>query len=303
MKKFKTLKAMMMALCVGLAFASCSSSNDDPTTPGGGEKKETVDFAKTIAGSYTNKLEMTVMQQDFLYKNVTVVLDRVDSTHVDITLPACGSGAMALPALKVEKVEVTDNKGEYKFAVTNYSGTVTANGASKNYTLTLSGAYKDGVVTLDYSLQYGKMPQAMVAKFDSSAKLTPAEAVAGTYTSDLKITVMGQEYTYKDVNLVIEKESSYKVKVTLPACGEGAMAVPALEIPDVNVDNPSGVTPDYVFSKENYTGKVTVGDEEKTFTLDLLSGTLLADGVLSVNYSLQYGNMPQAMIGEFTTKK
>lgn len=306
MRKFKTMKAMMMALCVGLVFASCSSgSSNDPTTPdnnnnnnNGGDKKETVDFAKTIAGSYTNKLSMTVMQEESIYKNATVVLDRVDSTHVDITLPSCGSGAMALPALKVEKVEVTDNNGEYKFAVENYTGAVTVNGESKNYTVTLSGAYKSGVVTLDYSLQYGKMPVAMIAKFDSSAELTVSEAVADSYTSDLKITVMGETSTYEDANLVIEKVSDTKVKITLPACGEGAMALPALEIPEVEVEK--AATDMYVFAVENYTGKVTVNDEEKAYTVTL-AGTL-SDGVLSVQYSLQYGKMPMAMIGNFETK-
>ncbi len=303
MRKIKTMKAMMMAMCVGLVFASCSSSSNDPIDPNnnnnGGNKEEKVDYAKTIAGSYTNKLSMTVMQQESVYKNATVVIDRVDSTHVDITLPSAGSGQMALPALKVEKVEVTDNSGEYKFAVENYTGSVSVDGEQKNFTVTLQGAYsKDGVVTLDYTLQYGKMPMAMIAKFDSSATLTAAEAVADSYTSDLTITVMGEASTYEDANLVIDVVDESKVKITLPACGEGAMALPALEIPEVPVTVSSDGT--YEFSVEGYVGTVTVNEVEKNYTVTL-SGSL-KDGVLTVDYSLQYGKMPMAMIGQFIAK-
>lgn len=301
MRKIKTMKAMMMALCVGLVFASCSSSSsNDPidNNNNGGDKKETVDFAKTIAGSYTNKLSMTVMQQESLYKNATVTIDRVDSTHVDITLPACGSGQMALPALKVEKVEVTDNSGEYKFAVENYTGSVTVNGEQKNYTVTLMGIYKDGGVTVDYTLQYGKMPMAMIATFDSKATLTAAEAVADSYTSTLSITVMDETSTYENANLVIDVVNDTKLKITLPACGEGAMALPALEIPEVEVNKESDGT--YSFAIADYKGTTTVNEEEKNYTVTLQGS--LKDGVLTVNYSLQYGKMPMPMIGQFIAK-
>ena len=300
MKKIKTMKAMMMALCMGMALASCSSSSsNDPIDPNnGGNKKETVDFAKTIAGSYTNKLSMTVMGEESIYKNAEVKLDRVDSTHVNITLPACGEGMMALPALTVEKVEVTASGSEYKFAVENYSSSVSVNGQDKNWTVTLTGAYKDGVVTLDYSLQYGKMPMAMVAKFDSSATLTAAEEVADSYTSTLTITVMDETSTYEEANLVIDVVNDTKLKITLPACGEGAMALPALEIPEVEVNKESDGT--YTFAIDSYAGTTTVNEVEKNYTVTL-AGTL-KDGVLTVNYNLQYGKMPMAMIGQFIAK-
>ena len=287
MKKIKTMKAMMMALCMGMALASCSSSssNDSIDPNNGGNKKETVDFAKTIAGSYTNKLSMTVMGEESIYKNAEVKLDRVDSTHVNITLPACGEGMMALPALTVEKVEVTASGSEYKFAVENYSSSVSVNG-------------QDGVVTLDYSLQYGKMPMAMVAKFDSSATLTAAEEVADSYTSTLTITVMDETSTYEEANLVIDVVNDTKLKITLPACGEGAMALPALEIPEVEVNKESDGT--YTFAIDSYAGTTTVNEVEKNYTVTL-EGTL-KDGVLTVNYNLQYGKMPMAMIGQFIAK-
>lgn len=42
---------------------------------------------------------------------------------------------------------------------------VTVNGAEKKYTVTLQGTFKDNTLTVNYSVQYGKMPAAMIGKF------------------------------------------------------------------------------------------------------------------------------------------
>ena len=156
MKKFKTMMAMMLALvsmCV--AFSSCSSDDDD-----------SVAAAKEIAGSYTSSLDMTVMGQASTYENVTMKIEAVDDATVKITLPACGDeGMMALPALEVPAVKVSGSNGAYAFSKENYAGTVTVNGAEKNYTVTLQGTSKDKTLTVNYSVQYGRMPMPMIAKF------------------------------------------------------------------------------------------------------------------------------------------
>ena len=156
MKKFKTMMAMMLALvsmCV--AFSSCSSDDDN----------DTVAAAKEIAGSYTSSLDMTVMGEASTYDNVTMKIEAVDDATVKVTLPACGEGMMALPALEVPAVKVSGSNGAYAFAQENYVGTVTVNGAEKNYTVTLQGTLKDKTLTVNYSIQYGKMPMPMIAKF------------------------------------------------------------------------------------------------------------------------------------------
>ena len=150
------MMAMMLALvsmCV--AFNSCSSDDDN----------DTVAAAKEIAGSYTSTLDMTVMGQASTYDNVTLKIEAVDDATVKITLPACGEGMMALPALEVPAVKVSGSNGSYAFAQENYAGSVTVNGAEKNYTVTLQGTLKDKTLTVDYSVQYGKMPQPMIGKF------------------------------------------------------------------------------------------------------------------------------------------
>lgn len=49
------------------------------------------------------------------------------------------------------------------------------------------------------------------------------------------MTVMGETSTYDHVTMKIEAVDDATVKVTLPACGEGMMALPALVVPAVKV--------------------------------------------------------------------
>lgn len=161
MKKFKTMMAMMLALvsmCV--VFNSCSSDDDN----------DTVAAAKEIAGSYTSNLEMTVMGEPSTYNNLTLKIEAVDDATVKVTLPACGEGMMALPALEVPAVKVSGSNDAYAFSKENYTGTVTVKGAEKNYTVTLQGTLKDNTLTVNYSVQYGKMPMPMIAKFVCTKK-------------------------------------------------------------------------------------------------------------------------------------
>lgn len=156
MKKFKTMMAMMLALvsmCV--AFSSCSSDDDDNTAGG----------AKEIVGTYTSTLNLTVMGQSSSYEDKTVKVEAVDDNTVKITLPACDEAMMPLPALEVPAVKVSGSNGAYAFTQKNYAGTITVNGEEKKYTVTLNGTLKDKTLTVDYSLQYGKMPAAMIGEF------------------------------------------------------------------------------------------------------------------------------------------
>ena len=156
MKKFKTMMAMMLALvsmCV--AFSSCCS-DDEPVA---------VTAPKEIAGTYTGSLDMTVMGEASTYDNLTMKIEAVDDATVKVTLPACGEGMMALPALEIPAVKVSGSNGAYAFSQESYAGTITVNGAEKNYTVTLQGTLRDNTLTVNYSVQYGKMPMPMIAKF------------------------------------------------------------------------------------------------------------------------------------------
>ena len=150
------MMAMMLALvsmCV--VFSFCCSDVDNVT----------VSAAKEIVGSYTSSLEMTVMGQASTYDNLTMKIEAVDDATVKVTLPACGEGMMALPALEVPAVKVSGSNGAYAFSQESYAGTITVNDAEKNYTVTLQGTLKDKTLTVNYSVQYGKMPMPMIGKF------------------------------------------------------------------------------------------------------------------------------------------
>ena len=149
---FATMMVAMLTLCV--VFTSCSSEEDD-----------IVAAAKEIAGSYTSSLDMTVMGEASTYENVTMKIEAVDDATVKVTLPACGEGMMALPDLEIPAVKVSGSNGAYAFVQENYAGTITVNGAEKNYTVTLQGTLKDNTLTVNYSVQYGKMPMPMIGKF------------------------------------------------------------------------------------------------------------------------------------------
>lgn len=156
MKKFKfsfaTMMVAMLTFCV--VFTSCSSDDDD-----------TVAAAKEIVGSYTGNLAMTVMGETSSHDNITMKIEAVDNATVKVTLPAFVEGMMALPALEVPAVKVSGSNGAYAFSQENYAGTVTVNGAEKKYTVTLQGTLKDKTLTINYSVQYGKMPMPMIGKF------------------------------------------------------------------------------------------------------------------------------------------
>lgn len=143
----------LVSMCV--AFSSCSSDDDN----------NTVAAAKEIAGSYTGSLDMTVMGEASTHNNLTMKIEAVDDATVKVTLPACGEGTMALPALEVPAVKVSGSNGAYAFSQESYAGTVTVNGAEKKYTVTLEGTFKDNTLTVKYSVQYGKMPMPMIGEF------------------------------------------------------------------------------------------------------------------------------------------
>lgn len=162
MKKFKTMMAMMLALvAMCVTFTSCGDDDDDnKVTPA----------AEYVAGSYVSDLSMTVMGSKSTYENAEVKIEKVDDQTVNVVLPAAGEGDMALPSITVPTLKVTGSNGSYAFSVEGYQGSMEVNGENKKYTVTLSGAFANGKLTLDYQLQYGRMPMPMIGKFEASKK-------------------------------------------------------------------------------------------------------------------------------------
>lgn len=107
MKKFKTMMAMMLALvsmCV--AFSSCSSDDDDNNGAGSSAT------AEQVVGTYVGEtMSIALAGQGDMdpLENATFKLEKVDDSHVNITLPAFGSAPMALPSITVKNLAVTES--------------------------------------------------------------------------------------------------------------------------------------------------------------------------------------------------
>lgn len=151
-------KKLLMALAASvLALASCNKL--DPVVPA----------ADQLAGNYNGTYSLSVMGSAD-EGTATFVISKVDDNTITLTTPAVGEGMMALPALTTSNLTITKSTSEGKDIFTasadKLSGTITVNGEEKAYNFTDLAIAGDGSsVSINYSLQYGRMPMAMVFKF------------------------------------------------------------------------------------------------------------------------------------------
>lgn len=160
-KKFMAMMIAAVALCV--SFASCGDDDDDD------DNKVVTPAAQTLAGNYTGVLTLSVMGSES-NDTVSYEIKKIDDTHVSMTTPAYGSGAMALPAITLNDIPVSVSSVEgvdiISASVSEISGSIVVNEQEKAYKFSdvvIKGTGKK--VSIAYSLQYGKMPMAMVVSF------------------------------------------------------------------------------------------------------------------------------------------
>ena len=156
-KKFMAMMIAAVAVCVG--FTSCGDDDDEEVFPA----------AKTIEGNYAGEVTISVMGSDSK-DNATYEIKAVDDTHISMTTPSSGSGAMTLPSITVNNipVSVSNSSGAevVSASISEVSGTITVNGAEKAYTFSDVVIVNTGKkISIAYSLQYGKMPMAIVTSF------------------------------------------------------------------------------------------------------------------------------------------
>ena len=167
LKSVITMVFASVALLVGTT--SCGDDDDD----------KVVSAAEAMAGEYNGELGISVMGTEVKSEGIFKVT-KADGTHIDLTLPAAGEGAMALPSLDVKNIQTTaeteitvgDQKVKaYTATLDSYSGSTTVNGEEKAYTITnLSVAVTGNACVITYTLKYGKMPMAMSATFQGTKK-------------------------------------------------------------------------------------------------------------------------------------
>ena len=137
---------------------------------------------------------------------------------------------------------------------------------------------------------------------DDEPEVAVAAQVAGSYSGNEVVVVMGEESSNETKTYVLAKSSDASVDMTIPEMGMGGhMTIPALAVKNIPLTK-SGSTITGKFDK--YEGVVTnAAGDEKNYTISNLA-LISSDKTVAVTFSLKYGNMPMSMETTFTgTKK
>lgn len=137
---------------------------------------------------------------------------------------------------------------------------------------------------------------------DDDQEAAVATQVAGSYSGNEVVTVMGEESSNETKTYVLAKASDTSVDVMIPEMGMGGhMTIPALAVKNIPLTK-SGNT--ITGKLDKYEGVVTnAAGDEKNYTISNLA-LIISDKIVSATFSLKYGNMPMAMETTFTgTKK
>jgi len=136
---------------------------------------------------------------------------------------------------------------------------------------------------------------------DDETEAPVASMVAGSYSGDETVMVMGDE-TKETETYVFTKATDTSVDLAVPQTGEGGMMV----IPGFTVKNIPLTKSNNTISGQlaSYSGKVTDSKgAEKEYSVSEVT-VLFSGQTVVVSFSLKYGTMPFAMATTFTgTKK
>lgn len=135
---------------------------------------------------------------------------------------------------------------------------------------------------------------------DDDKDVAVAAEVAGQYTGQEVITVMGEVSSDDTKTYQIVKATDNTVDLTVPESGEGMMAIPSFTIKSIplakNGKTISGGLPTYAGTVTNAQGA------EKAYSINGLT-ILVNEKTAVVAFSLKYGNMPMTMETQFTGTK
>ena len=128
---------------------------------------------------------------------------------------------------------------------------------------------------------------------DDEPEVAVATQVAGSYTGNEVVVVMGEESSNETKTYVFTKVLDTAVDLTIPEMGMGGhMSIPSLSVKNIPLKKNGNTIGGELAS---YAGTVINADgAEKAFTITGL--VILIDGNnIAVTYSLKYGNMPMSM--------
>lgn len=136
---------------------------------------------------------------------------------------------------------------------------------------------------------------------DDEPEVPAADQLAGSYTGNLSISVMGSESS-DEATMVITKITDTTVSLTIPAAGSGMMSLPSLTVSDIPVTKSTVNKIDVLTATlELASGTITVSDKQKSYNFTDIAIAKSGTDVV-ITYTLQYGTMPMAMTCSFSGK-
>lgn len=133
---------------------------------------------------------------------------------------------------------------------------------------------------------------------DDEDEMAVAEQVAGSYTGQEIISVMGEVSSDVVTNYEFTKATDTTIDMLIPASGEsGMMMIPALPVKGLTLTkNGNTITA----RAASYAGTVTnASGAEKAYTITNVA-VVFHDKNVAVTFSLKYGSMPMLMETTFT---
>lgn len=135
---------------------------------------------------------------------------------------------------------------------------------------------------------------------DDEQEVAVASQVAGSYSGNEVIFVMGEESSNEAKAYEFVKASDATVDMTVPEIGMGMMTIPSFPVKNIPLTKNGNTV---VGNLASYAGKVTnASGDEKAYTVSNISVVFSGKDV-AVTFSLKYGNMPMNMETTFTGAK
>lgn len=133
---------------------------------------------------------------------------------------------------------------------------------------------------------------------DDEPQVPVATQVAGSYTGNEIVIVMGDESSNDTKTYQFTKVSDTSIDMTVPEMGMGGMmTIPAFPVKNIPLTQNGNTITGKVAS---YSGTVkNAKGEDKAYTVSNVA-LMFSDKNVVVTYLLKYGNMPMAMETTFT---
>ena len=136
---------------------------------------------------------------------------------------------------------------------------------------------------------------------DDEPEVAVAAQVAGSYSGNEVVVVMGEESSNETKTYVLAKSSDASVDMTIPEMGMGGhMTIPALPVKNIPLTKSGNTITGKV---DKYEGTVTnAAGDAKNFSISTLA-LVISDKTVALTFSLKYGNMPMSMETTFSGVK